>query len=223
MQIAQVIYEAMSLIVATVMGVACYGCMSDFARGLFVQLIVWDIFYLGSYIITWRLQGAGLLPDDQWWVNGHMPFEMGLLSVAAILFFQQRSITVFITGLYVLFLLILLQQMHQSGPLEFANYAYTVGSIFISFVYLLMLYKCVTTTDSWRAMPEFWMILGVVIYCACTIPYVSVLNYLITHQMSVAKLMFNCIVDVLANVRYFLLAYAFWMFRKQLRIKPVVS
>lgn len=212
----QVINEALSLTLATAIGFRHYRLMSPFFKALFMQLIVWDFFYLFSYAITIRLSEYGLTPNNSWWLNAHMPFETGMLALAAYAYFDEKKPKYLLLLLYAIFLCACILLLSMNYIDRYNNYAAMLQGLLITLFYSVILYRVFTDPGfSWQQHPEIWVCTGLIIYFACNTPYMSAFNYLNKFHRGTSLILFRIITDVLANIRYFLLAFAFWQLRRQ--------
>ena len=208
----QFIYESFSLFIALSAGIYAYRYMSSFARTLFFQLLVWIFFYLVSYLITLYQIQSQLVQNNQWIFNIYIILETLLLSIASYRYLQDAGSKYLAFTLYGLFLLVMLAQLSMAGYSGFANYGVAIAGILVTILYTLILYRQFTVdTSSKIRTPEIWAGIGLVIYFACDVPYFSLFSYLNTYHLKLSSFLFHVITDVLANIRYLLLAVTFWL------------
>lgn len=204
--------EISCLSLAVFFGALAFSRMNRFFRVLFLQVVIWSLFYSGSYIIT-RWQQANHLPiDNQWLMNLHLILETGLLLVAAWLVLPEMLRSALTFGAFSLFLLVFGIQAMNLGIGTYLNYADVAECLVITLVFSVVLYHSgqQTRTPFWYS-PEKWACLGILIYFACSVPYVSMMNYLEHTNPKVNTFLYYLISGVLANIRYLLLALACWM------------
>lgn len=204
--------EISCLSLAVFFGVLAFSRMNRFFRVLFLQVVIWSLFYSGSYIIT-RWQQANHLPiDNQWLMNLHLILETGLLLAAAWLVLPEMLRSALTFGAFSLFLLVFGIQAMNLGIGTYLNYADVAECLVITLVFSVVLYHSgqQTRIPFWYS-PEKWACLGILIYFACSVPYVSMMNYLEHTNPKVNTFLYYLISGVLANIRYLLLALACWM------------
>ena len=86
-------------------------------------------------------------------------------------------------------------------------------------LFLLVLYVQFTKGDSnWTRSPIVWISLGIILYFGGAVPYLSLMHYLQSNP-KINLLLFRIIIDVLANIRYLLLALGFWFVRRNVLSK----
>ncbi len=213
--ITQILYEATSLVLALIMGIFAYPHMNKFMRILFFQLLVWILFYITGYAFTYYQATLGLSEDNHVVLNIYISLEfLFLITATSYLITDKISrslnviLSIFFAGTLVLHIIF-------SEIFVFANYAVAMSGFSITILYTLVLYKYLKSDPSaLRHSPEAWVSLGLVIYAACNVPYFTMFHYLNKHHPELSEKLFHIITDVLANIRYFSLALAFWFVYK---------
>ena len=157
-------------------------------------------------------------------MNIHMIIETGLLLTAAWFVLPEMLRTGLTIGAFSLFLLVFVLQGNGQGFGSYLNYADVTACIGITLVFSVVLYNFgqQKNTAFWRS-PEKWACLGILVYFACSVPYVSMMHYLETENPKVNTFLYYLISGVLANVRYFLLALAYWMIYRNAKKQLVKS
>lgn len=204
--------EISCLFLALFGGVVVFRRLDRFFRILLLQVFVWSLFYLISHLVT-KYQQAHLLPmDNQWLMNIHMILETGLLLAAAWFVLPKMLRTGLTIGAFSLFLIVFMIQVGSQGFRIYLNYADVTACIGITVVFSIVLnvFGQRTNTPFWVS-PEKWACLGILLYFACSVPYVSMMGYLERNNPKVNTFLYYLISGVLANVRYLLLALAYWM------------
>lgn len=197
---------------AIFLGILAFRKLDRFFRVLLLQVMVWSLFYVFSHVIT-SYQKAHLLPiDNRWLMNIHLIVETGLLLIAAWFILPKMLRTVLPIGAFSFFLIVFGIQVGNQGFEDYLNYADVAECIVITLVFSIVLF---TFGQQGRvpfwASPEKWACLGILLYFACSVPYVSMMGYLERENPEVNTFLYYLISGVLANVRYFLLALAYWM------------
>ncbi|MCW3086428.1 MAG: hypothetical protein JWP12_3794 [Bacteroidetes bacterium] len=213
----QIINECLSLIFVLSAGIYSSRYMNKFYRTLFIQVIIWVVFYLFSYVVTGiqKYQHIEHL-NDHWVMNIHIFFETFLLSLAAYFYFSNKKIKNLIMLLFLFFSLFYCFRFVLNGIMEFDGYVVVVESMCVTTMYLLIMYQSFSgnNTNIIESV-EFWACIGIVIYFSCCVPYFGLFNYLNIHYLKLSAFLYHVITDVLANVRYFSLALAFWLIRRK--------
>ena len=204
--------ETSCLSLAVFFGVLAFRRMDRFFRVLFLQLVIWSLFYLCSHGITIWQQENHLPIDNQWLLNVHLIIETGLLLMAAWFVLPEMLRSPLTFGAFSLFLLVFGIQAMNLGIGTYLNYADVAACIVITLVFSVVLYHFGQQTNApfWSS-PEKWACLGILLYFACSVPYVSMMNYLERTNPQVNTFLYYLISGVLANIRYLLLALACWM------------
>lgn len=204
--------EIACISLALFFGMLVFRKLDRFFRILLLQVAVWGLFYTGSHAITLYQQAHHLPIDNQWLMNIHMIFETGLLLTAAWFVLPEMLRTVLPIGAFSLFLLAFGIQVGSQGFGTYLNYADVTACIVITLVFSILLYTFGQRTGIpfWYS-PEKWACMGILLYFACSVPYVSMMHYLETKNPEVNTFLYYLISGVLANARYLLLALACWM------------
>lgn len=214
--------EITCLSLAIFTGVLAFRPMNRFFRILLLQLITWILFYAGTYFITAHQQATGQQIDDRWLMNIHLIIETGLLLSAAWVVLPKTLRLVACIGAFSLFLLVLGIQVRKQGFEVYLNYADVAACIVVTLAFSLVLYTFgqQKSVRLWQS-PEKWACLGILMYFACSVPYVSMMNYLQMENPKVNTFLYYLISGVLANLRYFLLALAFWLIYRKTKQKTL--
>lgn len=211
----QIINEIISVLISFVLGVFVFRYMSPFFRLIFFQLSVWMVFYFFSYLITGYQKANGLEMNNQWFMNIHIYIESTLLHCAAFFAFTSKTIKRLSLLSFTLFTAIYVTQIYFNGFSLFLNYADVAEGICITFLYMLLLYNFfMHRNEHWWMVPEIILCIGILLYFACSVPYIAMLHYLQTHYPEENNILFRFINDVLANVRYLFVGISFWLLRR---------
>lgn len=210
----QLFYEMATLAAALIAGLLAVRRMNAFFRLIFVQLLVWIFFYALAYGITsWQLANHRPI-DNRWAMNLHLLLETGLLLAAARFAIQQCWGTYLAIVAYLFFLVVFCAQGFRAGFGIYLNYADVAACISITVVFSFTLYHFSRQARvKWYA-PEKLICLGILAYFACSVPYVSMMHYLQKSSPAINTFLYHLINDFLANVRYLMMATAFWLLYK---------
>jgi len=204
--------EIACILLAVLSGIFAFPYMDRFFRVLFLQVTVWSVFYGLSYVITGYQHAHELPIDNQWFMNIHLILETGLLLTAAWFVLPTLIGKPLIVGSCILFSVVFVVQGWKQGWGTYLNYADVTACLVLTIVFSMVLYTFAQRTNQrlWRS-PEKWACLGILLYFACSVPYVSMMHYLEEHNPPVNTFLYYLISGVLANLRYLLLAVAFLM------------
>lgn len=207
-----VIKESFSLFVAFAVGIYAYTRLSGFYKLIFAQVVWYTLIYIGSYAITTYQDLNGIQRNNQWLYNLYIPTECLLLSLAGIVFFKNKKVSLRILTGYSIFLVTFIWQLSSMNFQGFANYGVVAEATLIVAIFLMILYsRFKDPSFNWRTAPEFWLCIGVATYFACIVPYFSMINVLNRSDMALNVFLFDLIVEVLSNVRYLFTAICFWL------------
>lgn len=95
---------------------------------------------------------------------------------------------------------------------EFANYAFAVGSLLVTILFLLVLYTSETMTSNKLKLPIRLVCLGLILYHTGTFVFVLGVHYLMNDNMPEAIVDINTTLD---SLKYLLIAIAFYLFKKK--------
>lgn len=204
--------EISCISLAIFFGILAFRKLDRFFQILLLQVVIWSLFYALSHGVTIYQQEHHLPIDNQWLMNIHLIVETGLLLTAAWFVLPEMLRTVLTIGAFSLFLFAFGIQVRSQGFGTYLNYADVAACIGITLVFSMVLYTFGQRNGSpfWTS-PEKWACLGILLYFACSVPYVSMMHYLETNNPEVNTFLYYLISGVLANTRYLLLALACWM------------
>jgi hypothetical protein len=167
---------------------------------------------------------AQLIPamhkHNQWVYNLAMPVETAILSLGGYEYFKEEREKILIVAGYVVFLLVFVTELFLKGILVFSNHGFITEGIILLVLYLSVIYSLFASRqNTWKHAPEMWISLGIVIYFAGVIPYFSLMDYLEEYHPAINLIFYRYINIELSNVRYLLLAYGFWLARRNTLLK----
>ncbi|HTA82402.1 MAG TPA: hypothetical protein VK783_05710 [Bacteroidia bacterium] len=207
----KILNEFTGVTIALLAGIYTFKYMNLLYRIFFFQSLSYLLILLLSYAVQSipRMQHR-----NEWLFNSYMPIETGLLTWCGYEFFRHRKEKIVIWIGYAIFLILLLCELFIKGIWEFSNHGYIAESFLIVMVYLGIIYFLLTNQNkTWKHSPELWIALGLILYFGCTLPYLSLLKYLEVSYPKANIYLFRLITVGLANLRYLLLAYGFWLMR----------
>jgi hypothetical protein len=194
-------------------GVFSFRYLSMTHRILFIQVAI----YLVTYISVW------LFKDFNNFIYNIGTFmEITLLLLSVHVYIGRYWMTFLLLALYSCYSMIYIFQLKQD-PFSFANYSYAAGGIAVFIGYLFILYSSFTISTIYKKVAGIAISLGLLIYFGCNVPNFCMIGYLNDHKTSLGIRIFNLLNDSAANIRYFLMAYGFWLLKKAKNLTIVAS
>ena len=203
--------EALVLLIALLAGLFVFGRMGRFHLIMFWQLVVWMLFLTASYLlIAWqRYNGYDL--NSHMVHNIYLPVEGAFLCAAASV--QLGRARFGRAGLWGFGIILIFYAwcLMTAGFNKYAFYADVAACFVYSFLFAMIMFQGFRENRSWWRNSEIYISAGVLIYAACSVPYFTAFDFLQINYPSLSKTLFHLVNDVLANVRYLLLAIGFWL------------
>ena len=198
MDIIYFINEIGLQIIILIVALLSFSRLDKFTKVLCLQVAISVLFYLATKVFDRQY--------NPFIYNFYIPLEsLTLLYAAATLVhlkFEKNLLYVFYAGV----LLACVAQIIFSNIFDFFNYAYCIGSLFITITYLYLLFLKISETNKMQNFKTFlFASLGIIIYFACNTPYMGLMNYLLVEDSELSSILFDFITRVLSNVRYLLL------------------
>jgi hypothetical protein len=197
-----------SAVLAFCTGLIAYKRLKNFYRLLFFQVLT----YLMLDCIS-----IPFIPHNSWVINILIPSETALLFAAAYTYFGTTKSKYILLLLYTLFLVIYLCDiLFFTGINNFAYHASITEGVLATGIFITVLYfqldQGMNLIDSW---PVTLICLGMVVYFAGSIPYLSTLFYFQKMDPVLNLKLFKNIVELLAHLRYVCLAVGFYLTGKE--------
>lgn len=207
--ISQILMDLSTTILAILIGILAYRKLPAFYRVLFFQALAYLI--IDSYAVTHRNNGQAY--------NIGIIFEVSLVFLASAFYFKTKNSRFLLLGLFLIFLLLFVFDIY-SFPKQFAYRAYITGGITITGIYLTILFfHFLGKKDNYHTSSLVLTCVGIVMYFACMVPYLSMMNNLQQQNAESNKELFKLIIVTLGLLRYFLIALAFLMHWKPFQFK----
>lgn len=194
----QVLIDLSTTILAALLGLLLGKHLTLFYKLLLGQVLL--------YLVT-DLIGIAMHPRNTQVYNLFVPVEMGILMAASWTILKRSFAVWAFVSAYVVFLLVYLFEVSSE---TFAYRSAIAQGFILTGAYLLVLYKVLQ-----KEMPEENRLAvslastGMILYFACTIPYLSILYYFQKTNPEWNKELFRYIIVFLALVRYFMIAASF--------------
>lgn len=198
--------ESFCIFLAAGAGIYSYKYLTPFYQLLLLQILIYLAVYIGIRTIH---------HFNHFLYNIGTFLEIGLLTLAAHIYFRDKQIRNYILLLFACYLTVYLLFILHDGLFLFAHWSYVTGGIGITLIYLLILYRgFIDELSLCERKALICASLGLIIYFACNVPNLSMVGYLNSHLSASALKIFNLLVNSSSNIRYFLTAYAFLCLRK---------
>jgi hypothetical protein len=205
--------ESLLLLVALISGIAAFRKMNVFHKTIFLQLLVWMVFYAASYVVTTWQKNRDLPQNNHAVFNIHLLFETGILMAAVRNYFDVPWKKRLVIWILPAFMAVYVVQVYHTGLHQFANYADTTACFALTLLYALALYQAFHSGGSWWRTPEVYICAGILVYFACSIPYITAFGYLQSNFPELSRSLYYLVINGLNNERYLLLAIGFWLVR----------
>ncbi|HQQ94910.1 MAG TPA: hypothetical protein PLQ93_10170 [Bacteroidia bacterium] len=179
---------------------------------MFIQIIVALPFYVLTFLIL-RYQKAHHLTLNNLWLHNIYTFvETGILLIGLNSKISGRVVKVLLRIGFLLFLMVFAYEYITKDSYKIYNLSFFIESMLITIFSSLILYQSLhKATSDWKTNPDIWILLGLILYFAGDVPYVGLLNYLNSEFPGLSKLFVHLVNNLLANLRYLLLALGFWL------------
>lgn len=135
-----------------------------------------------------------------------------MLFIAALHLLDSKFEKKLVSVLFTIFGLVWIFQLSYFGGSASNSLADLTACISLTIVYSLVLYKSVQLNlGVWWKSPEIISSIGLLVYFAGSVPFVSMINYLARNEPKMYYVMYYVLNVGLANVRYILLFLSFVM------------
>lgn len=209
-QTFKVLIESLSPLIALLSGALVFRKSSVFLKILFVQLALWLTVYAFSYGILAFQRQHGLPLNNQVLFNWHLLIEISILCYAAWFFLRVFNARWLILIGFCAFLISWCISFYLNDSVYFAN-ADFVASCIIAVVYGAVIYVALQQPVRWWKNAELYASSGIFLYFVASIPHISAFETLQNQFPQLHEVIFYLINDILAAIRYILLALAFWL------------
>jgi hypothetical protein len=212
----QVIKEFLGPVVALIVGVYAYRKLSLTWRILLLQVLIYCLTLLLAYFATSESS------SNHWVYNSYMLIEALTLGLAGYFYFKEQKIKQVMLTLIVLFVVVYFIYFSKYDFDVFANYMYAAQGVFLIPIFSMVLYYGFRAgVNNWTSVPEIWVSIGILMYFGCLAPYLSMYTYLGKNYPDTSRFLFHLINDALANIRYFLLAFGFFLMRRNILLQNI--
>ena len=205
MSIDRLLLDAAMQAVAVAVGIYGYRFLNSFGK-----LLWWQVFIsLINYIIR-----TAITPQE--WIGAQFNFYMILeptLLLMAAHYYGLRWHKYLLYALIVLSWGAVLLQVGVIGVQKFANYASAFQCVIFVCVYVTLMYQSIINIKSQKdALLTLLISLGITLFFACYIPYVTMIHYLQDSNPLLNTRLFEILViNIFSNLRYLLLAIGLLM------------
>ncbi len=205
--IKQILLDLSTTLLAFSIGVLVFKRLERFYRLLFFQVF--------TYLLV---DGIALtIPFNNGWLfNAFIPIETALLLLAAQAYYNTSKSKQLLLILFGFFLMVFLADIFFfTGIIHFAYHAAIAEGILLTCVYITVLYFQLMKKMDNSNIALVMASIGMVLYFACSVPYLCVLFYFQTLDPIFNQKLFQNIIVVLAIVRYFFIAIAFFIVKRK--------
>jgi hypothetical protein len=180
---------------------------------LFYQLLVNCTFMLISFLYLEYLRSINNLNENRMWMmNIQLLVEMELIFFSLFWVLKTKRHKIIINAANLIFLGVFALQAVSEGIRGYLNWADLTACIgFTILLYLVFFELSKTKSKSWWKSPEIIAVFGLFIYFACSVPFISMHNYLLKNYPETAWLIYYNIAMSLSLIRYFLFAVALYL------------
>ena len=189
--------------------------MSTFFKLFLFHAIFVLTIYFFSYALIQYQEFNKLDKNNQWCFNVSLIIEIVVFLFAAISYSTVKNIRILSRSLFIIFIVSFIIESSIRGFRKFASYSSIIESFCIIAVYLLILFhEFDRHPTNWYKQPVALFSITLLIYFICSVPYFSLMHYFQKHNPTLNQILFHLVINVMAHVRYCVLAFAFWLSRK---------
>ncbi len=202
----EIIMDLSTTIIAVGIGAIVFKKLDSFYRLLFWQVAVYLLLDpLAIFVAHCHLYNA-------WVYDLQILVEMVLLLSAAQVYFNSTQSKPVLLILFCCFLILFgVDVFYLTGNVKLAYHAAVWEDIVLSCICISILYFQLRKVNTYSSVAMVMASIGMIIYFACSIPYICIMYYLDQKDHPLAQELFQDIVVVLADLRYFLIAIAFFL------------
>lgn len=167
---------------------------------------------LGYYIAVY------LNMHNSWLFNIYILTDVWMMGLAAINLVAKRNLKLFFWILVLASTILWVVYIIINSIYIFANLVVVIDLTVLTIIYTaVLLTNSIFSSKQVLSQPIFWLSISVILFCACDIPYISLLNYLNEKAPTMARQLdkINSILDI---VRYPLAAISFILLGRQNKI-----
>lgn len=210
LDIKQIVFDLLSTVLATIIGLVVFRKLDRFYRLLLLQAII--------YLVIDSIASAlSIMPgnkyNNSWLYNIEILFETAVLFAAAQAYFNSNLSKQVLLIVFSFFLLVFCTDVfYLSSFSNFAFHAAIAEGLLMTVLYIIIMYfQFMKKADTFITAPVILASIGMILYFAASIPYLSVIFYLQKVNAGLNRELFQNIVVVLADVRYLFIAIAFFI------------
>lgn len=202
-------------IITLIFGVLSFRFQNKFIKYLFYQFLV-NCFF--TIVATWYLaylKSMNKIPDNMWMMNIQLIIEMELIFFSLFWVLKSKKQRNIINGANLVFLAVYIYQGITDGIRVYLNWADLSACLGFTLLLYLVFYELSKVKQkAWWKSPEIIAVLGLFIYFACSVPFISMNNYLQENYPETAGLIYYNVAMALSHIRYLLFAIALFLVYK---------
>lgn len=203
------------VVLCAITGIFSYKYANAFFKAISLQLFVYATLFMAMvgdkfYCSYYNLPYSNI---SQYYIT--IAIEGVLLFRAAALIMKKKLEKRIHGTLFFLFILTFLNHVFFIGLNTINHLSDITACISLTVVYTIAFNRFVQVNKkSWKKTPEILVIIGLVTYMACSVPYLAFAVYLIEHHPKLDYILYYIINDFLAILRYVLLMVALFLIYK---------
>lgn len=207
--------QAIIDITGLVVGIFSFRYQNKFFKLLFYQFIVNCVFSVIGYSYLLYLKSINEVPDNMWIMNIQLLIEMELIFFSLFWVLKTKIQRNIINVANLVFILVYIYQVSSNGVRAYVNWADLTSCLgFTLLLYLVFFELSKAKKKSWWKSPEIIAVIGLFIYFACSVPFISMHNYLQEYYPETAGIIYYNIAMSLMFVRYSLFILALMLVYK---------
>ncbi|HTN16890.1 MAG TPA: hypothetical protein VL092_04355 [Chitinophagaceae bacterium] len=204
------IYHIVAGFIASLFAILTFKKLDTFSRLIAMQVFISCLVELTGW--QFRIHGH----TNTWLYNCYMPVEFTLLFAATSLHFRKSLYPRMIATL-ILYWVSWGFEIWYYGISTFAVHTYVIGAIILMVCYFFVLYKSAWSRNSLFNQSLFWFSIGVLLFFGCSIPYLSMYDYIVEHSSRYQLELLTGLMKLLAQFRYLCTAIAFIVVFREVR------
>jgi hypothetical protein len=211
------VFHLITGLIAGLFALLTFRKLDTFSRLIAVQVFISCLVELAGW--QFRLHGQ----KNIWLYNCYMLVEFTLLFVATSLHFR-KSLHPRMIATLILYWSCWSFEIWYNRISTFAVHTYVIGAIILMVCYFIVLYKSAWSRNSLFNQSLFWFAIGVLLFFGCSIPYLSMYDYIAENSSRHQLELLANLMKLLAQFRYLCTVIAFIVvFRevKRINIKSI--
>ena len=206
MQIYFEMLSVFSTLMAFLFGTYTFKYLDDSFKLIFGSVICGLIVEsLGGYM---SIKGF----NNSWLFNIYILVSTTLITAAGVIYLTIKIAKPIIISILVIWIVFWIIHLINSPIAHFANKAFLSGSVILVSLFILVLINLINTNRQiTHNLPIYLLCIAVLLYYACNMPTIGLLDYLLEHYRLLAKNLY--IINSSLSIAYYaILSYAFYLY-----------